>query len=342
MVALTVETLRSAATEWFTVDDASASGSVRRAAARLAHRLGFPETRCTEVGIVASETAANIFRHAGHGTVALQIVLRNAVPGVQIVGVDRGPGIADISLVSTDGHSTTGTLGVGLGAITRLSDELDISSNPGQGTVLVAELWHRRPASLDPIDIAGLTRPISGEEVCGDAVSGRGTDGHQLAIVVDGLGHGPLAAAASSAAIGIFHETESIEPAEILREIGLRIGHTRGAVAAVIALDPSFRQLRFAGVGNISAFVDRGARRQTLLSQPGIVGQHNPRIRPQDVDVDDKSIVVMHSDGVRDNWKLDRTPGLRRRSSIVIATSLLRDAGNRPDDASVLTVRRRQ
>ena len=40
-----------------------------------------------------------------------------------------------------DGHSTSGTLGIGLGAIRRLADFCDLYSVPGHGTVLVARFW---------------------------------------------------------------------------------------------------------------------------------------------------------------------------------------------------------
>ena len=65
MAALNRETLRSD-TEWFVIDDATASGAARRAAVRLAGRLGFDESRAGDVAIVTTEVSSNLYRHA-HG-----------------------------------------------------------------------------------------------------------------------------------------------------------------------------------------------------------------------------------------------------------------------------------
>ena len=51
--------------------------------------------------------------------VLLRIVRVGGQTGVEIVAVDRGPGMPDVAAASLDGHSTAGTLGIGLGAIAR-------------------------------------------------------------------------------------------------------------------------------------------------------------------------------------------------------------------------------
>jgi hypothetical protein len=120
-----------------------------------------------------------------------------------------------------------------------------------------------------------------------------------------------------------------------------RLGKTRGAAVAVACVDPAFTSFTFAGVGNITAFVAGTERRSTALSQPGIVGHNGggkPRIQTLPLGAD--SVIVMHSDGLRDGVGLNSVPGLARRPAAVIAGTLLRDAGTRPDDASVLVARR--
>lgn len=334
-----METLRSAS-EWFRVDSVNTAGSVRRAAVRLADNLGFSESRAAEAGLVASEMTSNVWRHADDGVVAVQVALRAEAPGVRIVAIDNGPGMADTRASSADGHSTRGTLGVGLGTIARLSSAFEVSSQPGSGTVIVADMWPVDGGAPE-IDVGGLTRPIEGETVCGDVIGARETHGYHLLMLADGLGHGPLAADASVEAMSVFHESATLDPAAMLQAMHERLRATRGAAVAVAVIDPGFRQLTFAGIGNVSAFVHDGERRHAALSQPGIVGHNAQPAQPVDLALNPDAVVVMHSDGLRDRWSLRDLPGLDRRSATVIAATLLREVGNRPDDASILVVRRR-
>ncbi len=336
-----METLRSG-TDWFAIDDSAGIGAARRPAVRLAERLGFNDVRTGDVGIVVSEIATNLWKHATVGVMGLQVALRDGTPGVRVIASDTGPGMSDLDLSSLDGHSTTGTLGVGLGAVMRLSSDVDVSTVPGRGTVLVADIWPEaagETVATSGLDIAGVTRPIAGEQLCGDAITARTLNGSHMIMLSDGLGHGPMAADASVDAVSAFHASTTTDAHRVLEAIHTALLGTRGAAVAVATIDESFRTMHFAGIGNVSAFIV-DERRSAALSQPGIVGHPPVRIRPFTLTLRDSAIVVLHSDGVRENWDLDKTPGLTRRSAAVIAASVLRDCGNRPDDASVLVVRR--
>ena len=50
-------------------------------------------------------------------------------------------------------------------------------------------------------------------------------------------------------------------------------------------------------------------------------------------------IMLMHSDGVVDRWDPADYPGLLSHAPVVIAATVLRDAGVRRDDAGVLVAR---
>ena len=116
----------------------------------LATALGFDETRCGQVAIVAPEVASNLFKHARDGVLLLQPLEQGKAIGIEILALDRGPGMTDVSRCRRDGFSTAASPGNGLGAIARLSTLLDIYSLPQVGTVLLARLWsgsqpHCRP-----------------------------------------------------------------------------------------------------------------------------------------------------------------------------------------------------
>src|SRR4026209_2255389 len=126
---------------WRSVPEVSAAGGVRRSAVALGEEAGMLAGPLGNLAIVATEIATNVARHADDGRVLLRLRRDGDRVGIEVVAIDRGPGMADGTAAARDGHSTAGTLGVGLGAITRLADEFDAYSLPGSGTVLVATLW---------------------------------------------------------------------------------------------------------------------------------------------------------------------------------------------------------
>lgn len=323
---------------WFRIDDLSAAGAVRRSAVRLATSLGFDEQRAGEVGIVATELSTNLARHAVDGSVILRVVRSGDTAGLQVLSIDAGPGMSDVGRAAEDGRSTAGSLGIGLGAVRRLASAVDGFSEPGRGTIVLATLWPRVASPPSPPAAAALTRPMSGEEVCGDSCAIRVEGGCHLVIVADGLGHGPLAAAASLEAVRVFRDAAG-SPSAILRAVHERLRSTRGAAVAVARIDAATRTLTYAAVGNIAGWIVSGDGREGLLTRPGIVGAQLPRVGEQAYVLPPGATVVMHSDGLGTKWDLGAYPGLRARDPGVIAATLLRDAGVRHDDASVLVVR---
>lgn len=158
-------------------DQESFPAAARVAAAGLARRIGFDEQRCAEVALAVSEATANLRRHAVDGALLLRVVRTPRDAGLEFVTTDEGPGMTDVAASLTDGTSTAGTLGIGLGAISRLADTFGLHSLPGRGTVLTARFWMadaaRRAAGLGAPVVDGLTRPITGESMCGDTWAAR-------------------------------------------------------------------------------------------------------------------------------------------------------------------------
>ncbi|MGC5017267.1 SpoIIE family protein phosphatase [Micromonospora sp. DT47] len=321
---------------WFRVENSSAGSTVRRAAERLGNQLGLGANRIADLAIVAAELTSNLVKHAEEGSLLLRPARDSDTAGVEMIAVDAGPGMADLTVSSQDGHSTTGTLGIGLGAIARQASWYDAWSWPGKGTVLAVQVWPSR-ATPPPAWAAGLTRPITGEQVSGDGHALRVAEGRHQVLVCDGLGHGPLAASATYAALAAFRAAPAGPPAVVVQHLHRSMSHTRGAALAVAELDLSAGVLRYAGLGNIAGAVLGGdGSRRGLVSLPGIAGHQRPVVREYDYPFPPGSRLVMQSDGVVDRWRIEDYPGLTGRSPLVVAATLLRDAGTRRDDACVL------
>ena len=312
------------------------SGAPPSASARSSRWL---PARIADLAIVAAELTSNLVKHADEGVLLLRPVRRAGQAGVELVAIDSGPGMADLTVSSQDGHSTTGTLGIGLGAIVRQASWFDGYSLPGRGTVLAVQVWPaHRP---EPSWAGALTRPLTGETVSGDGYAVRVADGRHQVLVSDGLGHGPLAAAATEAALAAFRDAPASPPAAVVEppapahvaHPGRRAGGRRaGARRPACCTTPAW--------ATSPAWSSRAdGHRRGLVSLPGIAGHQRPTSGEYDYPFGPGALLVMHSDGVVDRWRLADYPGLPDRSPLVVAATLLRDAGMRRDDACVLVAR---
>ncbi|MCS7475584.1 ATP-binding protein [Umezawaea endophytica] len=323
---------------WIRVEEPAEAGRVRRAATALAERLAFPAARVAEIGVAVTEIATNLHKHAREGVVLVRSVRGTTEAAVELLAVDGGPGIRDVGLAFEDGHSTTGTLGVGLGAVNRLADSCAITSRPGRGTALSARFHPRRgPHAEFPEDVAaGVTRAIGGEEVCGDSYAIRRSPGRLSLMMCDGSGHGPLAATASQAAVRLFCSLSPTAPEDVVARIHRELRGTRGGAVAVAEVDLVARTVRYAGLGNIGAAVVGDGQKRGMVSVPGVAGYQARTIRAFDYPLPDDGVVVMHSDGLTERWTVEHDDDLMSAAPLVVAGSLLRDAGVRKDDACVL------
>ena len=138
------------------IADPSQVGEARRSAIAIALRLGFNETDRGKVGLVVTEAANNLLKHAKEGVLLLQEISQGDRVGVEILTIDKGPGMAEIDRCLSDGYSTAGTSGHGLGTIQRISSVFDIYSRPEIGTALLAQLWAGQPSSLPSFETGAI------------------------------------------------------------------------------------------------------------------------------------------------------------------------------------------
>lgn len=323
------------------VTDLSCVGEARRAGLRLAASLGLDEVKSGELGILITEAARNAVVHGGGGEIVISPVpLQPGVTRIDVLALDKGPGIKNVSQAFQDGYSTSGTPGTGLGAIRRMASVVDLFSNV-EGTALLAGVIPKEPSSpnRNKMEISGLAVPVQGEHACGDQVAWEQVPERTIIIAVDGLGHGIEAADAADEAVRIFHAHAKDSPAAILSRIHDALKKTRGAAAAIAELRPLAGLLTYAGVGNISGVVVSNTMGKSLVSHNGTLGHMVTRIQEFKVDWPREGVLVMHSDGLQTRWDLSKYPGLTARSPSVIAGVLFRDFRRQRDDASVVVAK---
>jgi anti-sigma regulatory factor (Ser/Thr protein kinase) len=371
----------------FEIADASGVAFARRGASDAAQKSALNETDSGRLALIVTEATTNILKHAQHGELLVRELsapaqgggAQSAPGGVEVLALDRGPGIADVRRAFDDGRSTAGTPGTGLGAIRRLSDEISIYSQPGLGTIVRAIVRGRSASLADPrnapegasrpasgTDIGGICVPYPGEAVCGDAW-GVEPDQHGLTVTVaDGLGHGPDAHVASAGAIAAVHRRAGRPPAALMQYAHDALRSTRGAAVAIARIDLARSVLSFSGTGNIAAAVsgasrpalasaqfghmppgaapaqgERSGARSSwqLTSRNGIVGHTMRDAQEFEVPWTRNAMLILHSDGIGTRWDLSAYPGLPLQPSVMIAAVLYRDFARRRDDATVVVIK---
>ncbi|HEX6002946.1 MAG TPA: ATP-binding SpoIIE family protein phosphatase, partial [Burkholderiales bacterium] len=320
----------------------SGVGEARRTAARLAELLGFSESAAGTLALVVTEAATNIVKHAGHGELIFRALQSGSVGGIELLALDRGPGLANPSLAMRDGHSTAGSPGTGLGAMRRMASEFDFHTTPGKGTALRLVVWAAAPPRTNGLAVGAVCLPKSGETACGDAWAIVPGGREAVLCVADGLGHGPDAATAARAAIAAVSETAAREsnPSHMIEAVHLSLRPTRGAAVAVARLSAENQMCNFCGVGNISGCLISRSASRSMVSHGGILGHQVRKIHELSYPFPDGALCILHSDGLATRWRLQDYPGLERTHPGLIAGVLYRDYSRRRDDTAVIVVRR--
>lgn len=330
------------AMECIPIDEMSGVIEARHSGNRICQVQGLNETTAGKVAIIITELGTNILRHAGTGSILIRPYTERTENGVEVLALDKGKGIEDISRSIVDGYSTSSTSGTGLGAVRRLSDCFGIYSSPGKGTAVMSQVRiHRYPEPPDqeqPI-VGAVCLPFRRGEPSGDGWDITRSGNLTTLLLVDGLGHGKEAGVVAEKAVGIFRENPDKNPSVHLTTLHEGLARTRGAAAAVAEIHNGLMRVRFAGAGNISGEIYDGVRSQSLVSLDGTVGIEVRKVREFEYPWSPSSLLLMYSDGISTHWSLDDYPNLAWKHPSLIAGVLYRDYWRGNDDVTVVAVR---
>ncbi|HEV7860349.1 MAG TPA: ATP-binding protein [Pyrinomonadaceae bacterium] len=340
------------------IRDEAQVGTARRAVHSYASDLEFSEVELAEIDIVVQEIGTNAARYASAGGwLHFTSTPSTGAEGLELFYWDTGPGIYNMDRAIRDGVSTSGSLGAGLGAISRLMDEFDVYSTmrltgrlaapqrrTSHGTVLLARKWTSNgKQAADAADLAqriGVwSRPHPDEDLNGDAYFMRQRGGRTLFAVIDGLGHGPGAKEAADVAMLTLDDWMGEPLDDVMTAAHNALRATRGAVMGAAIIDYKNERFHYASVGNISARVFGTPEHVSLISTNGMLGGRLGKLRVWTYGWASGATLVMTSDGLSENWDINSYPGLLGRSPQLLAGILMRDYARQADDATVLVVR---
>src|SRR5688500_8616763 len=125
----------------FNVADRSYFSLLKKEIHAIATSAGFSVNKVGEIDIVVAEIVTNLIKHAGGGKLLVKLVTQEEIPGIELISIDNGAGMADFSKMLVDGMSTKNSLGQGLGAIKRMSHVFQVYSQKDWGTVMLARIF---------------------------------------------------------------------------------------------------------------------------------------------------------------------------------------------------------
>lgn len=332
------------------VQNESALILLRSKLSAIAQRLGLSDQKRENMLLVASELVSNQVKHAG-GRGLIQ-VWQQPGPVLDILALDYGPGIANLSQAEEDGYSSANTLGKGLGSIRRLSDESHVytqqdgfgKSKKWSGTVFLARF---RPGGrkADPdqtadarncpstLEIGLFSRSLSDERYNGDRIYLQKTGEKLRWLHLDGLGHGEQAQAATANLAPLLAHCDT--PSSVLAAVDRQLKDTRGAVAIIGEVGLTGKALNILGVGDMHAHVMDNEEMHNLSFAPGVLGKEHKNPAPFHFAFGRRCLMISASDGIRRNWDVSNFPGLFHQHPQLIAYTLGNIMGRISDDQSL-------
>lgn len=308
----------------------------------MATAAGLTEHRTAEVDIVVAELASNLIKHAGGGEILVRTIDGNN-PGIELISIDNGPGMIDPQRMIDDGISTTNTMGHGLGSIKRLSDNFQIYSLKGWGTIVLSRLYNTSLPSFSrkpQADVKAIILAKPGETLSGDGAYYDLNKKRLTIMLGDGLGHGKDANEAVEQAIAAFKECKEDDLIETFRFIHRQVRKTRGLVASIAKFDFSEKRWQILGIGNIATRMQRSLGSKSYIAYNGIVGMNIPNtMKVHDIDSELGQVLVMCSDGIKSSIDFHKYTGIFKCDLSIVAAAVYKDFARRTDDMSVVVSR---
>jgi anti-sigma regulatory factor (Ser/Thr protein kinase) len=321
-------------------DEASVS-TARQRVRELGEQLKLSKELVESVALIASEVTHNQLSHARHGYFAVKPIECDNVKGLEAIAADIGPGIKKPSVAIQDEYSTAGTLGAGLGALCRISDEVAFDNRIDEGLCIIARKFEK-PAVSRCCETAIMGRPFPGEVISGDDASFFESQSNFIAAVADGIGHGPDARTASNRAMEGLGSKVDWKLEDIVVSLNQELSGTHGCAITIIRYDKAFRTAECVSLGDVQAHLYHLKDAHFFTPTPLVLaaGQfQKQRVRVEKVAVQPGSLLVMFTDGLKSRTTLKGQLEVLRQPPIAIAEHLLENYSRPDDDALVLVVR---
>ncbi len=299
-------------------------------AKKIAEEICSDKTIINEILIIVSEMCSNLYKYGGGG----EFMISNDDEKIEICTMNNNtddlPGDA-----LKDGFSTSKSLGIGLGAVRRFADNLEISY---EGRLKIKAMkWckNNRPK----VEIAVLSYPYSGRlDENGDGYIVLRKPREVFILLCDVLGHGIHANTMRNKILSYCEENYSIASdfVEFFWSLHYAMRGERGAaigMAKIYKVNERIK-LKYIGLGNVEARLYHDGKYSYLLSREGILGEGTPKIMVEEKEFN-KGLLLMWTDGLSRHLELKSVD----MNPVEIAHVLMEKYNKNIDDATILVAK---
>lgn len=200
---------------------------------------------------------------------------------------------------------------------------------------------HGEKPSKTSIAWSVASRTLPGEVESGDSCLVTSGSDRTLVAVVDGLGHGPEAAAAARTALAVLASPGAEPIVSLVQRCHDACRSTRGVAMSLALVSTRDDTVTWSGVGNIEGILLRADAkahppREWLLLRSGIVGYSLPTLEPSTLPITPGDMLIFATDGILSRFAEGLTLS---ESPQETADRILAQFGKRTDDALVLAAR---
>jgi phosphoserine phosphatase RsbX len=179
-------------------------------------------------------------------------------------------------------------------------------------------------------NVAHVSQPKIGERANGDAVLVRSSGDLLLLAVIDGLGHGPVAAEAAQVAISVLDAQKLESPVlDMMHALHAQLRGTRGVAATVCIVRG--RNVEACAVGNVQLSATNA--NVPLVLSAGVLGMRVPKFRSCVGQLRTGARVAIFSDGLSTRVGLEEVRALAPDAACRV---LFERHRKKEDDATIL------
>ncbi len=191
------------------------------------------------------------------------------------------------------------------------------------------------------MEVAELKRPIQTlpeSGFCGDATLIVEDPSNIFLALFDGAGHGYSAHKAADIAMQLINEDVDQELCSLLLSLHQGLKGTSGGVAGLCRIVKKTGQLTCTGIGDISIrlFKPESTR---IVTRGGVLGDEIVQPKLYQMQLKRGDVLMLYSDGIHDNFKIDDFPDFFALSAYEIARITIDYHSKILDDASVIVLK---